>query len=590
MRQEVSIAPGMTRIAASDSAWTTVSRAEWAVSRVGRADVAAFLETVAATHVLLPAMILVVAVTGFAVRHRLDASVLPLAGLATLVVLRRFTDSWRATAIVALVAATLHVVAGFVAVALPDGSWDGLAYQQEAVLRLVAGWNPLFDSADGWNSGIYLNHYPKGSWYAAGAVLASTGHVEAGKLFNVTLMVSAWALVSAALLRLTSLGVSVAALVAALVALNPVVISQNMTFYVDGMLGSLFSVLVASLALFVATAQRRYVAVALLATCLMINVKFTGVVYAAAVLGLAVPIVWRWHGLVAARRFAGSAALTGIVGMFVLGSAPYVRNIREQGAPFYPASPPPAHRPDLLRTQRPANFTDADRFTRFLMSNFSRSEHVRAPDITRLKFPLSVEASELRGIYGPDMESGGFGPLYGALFLLAAAASVVLISNPASRTSGSLVLLAVSCVLVSVFVHGETWWARFVPQAWLVPMLVAIGSLTLPRRSPAAWLGYALLVLAAANVLLIGANVGWRELTYARMTNDSLQQMSAADRPVSVYLFPFLSLRQRLHERGVDFTIVETPPEPGSPRQAIPSPGNVAFWFAPRDATPVTNP
>ena len=62
----------------------------------------------------------------------------------------------------------------------------------------------------------------------------------------------------------------------------------------------------------------------------------------------------------------------------------------------------------------PANLSESDRFTRFFVSNFSRSELVRPPQSTRLKFPLSIERLELRGLYGADIESGGFGPLYGA--------------------------------------------------------------------------------------------------------------------------------------------------------------------------------
>jgi hypothetical protein len=184
------------------------------------------------------------------------------------------------------------------------------------------------------------------------------------------------------------------------------------------------------------------------------------------------------------------------------------------------------------------------------------------------------------------MESGGFGPLFGALLLLSASAAVVLISNPISRATGGLALLAVGCILATVFVHSETWLARFVPQVWLVPMLITIGSLTLPRRSPAAWLGYAVLVVAAIDVLVIGANVGWNQMTYARMTNQSLQQMAASDKPVSVYLSPFLSLRQRLQEGGVDFRIVDTLPDAGYPRHSIPAPG-VAFWFASQDTARV---
>ena len=96
-------------------------------------------------------------------------------------------------ALAATVAALACVAAGLAASVFPDNSWDGLAYHQEAVLRLAAGWNPLFESSGSYGTGeeLYLDHYAKGPWIAAAAVLKATGHVEAGKAFNLTTMLAA---------------------------------------------------------------------------------------------------------------------------------------------------------------------------------------------------------------------------------------------------------------------------------------------------------------------------------------------------------------------------------------------------------------
>jgi hypothetical protein len=361
-----------------------------------------------------------------------------------------------------------------------------------------------------------------------------------------------------------------------------VFIYQSTTFYVDGLLGSLITVLVAGLCVYVATRRPRSLGVAVIAACLAMNVKFTGVPYAAVLLGLAVPIVWWRHGLRVAFRMAAVAAAAGAVGVLLLGYAPYVRNVREQVGLFYPASPPPAGRPDNLAYQRPVNLTDGNRVTRFFVSSFSRSEAVRPPRATQLKFPFWIGREERHGSYGADLEAGGFGPLYGALLLLAGAGAVALVAHPSTRHSGGMVLLLGSCLFLSMFVHSETWWARFVPQAWLLPILVAVPSLCSPRRSVQRWLGYGLVVLASANLLVVGANVGWRQLVNARATRRSLQEMSAARQPVTVYLGIFTPLRRRLTEAGIRFRTVDTSPEPHDLRHTIPAPGNQTFWVEAR--------
>jgi hypothetical protein len=547
-----------------------------------RARLAATLETLTAAHLLFPVAIMAIAVAGFMLEHRMSVWVTPLGAAVTTVTLRLFSPSWRAAAVMAVLAALIHVVAGLLAVMLPDRSWDGLAYHQEAILRLAHGWNPLFEDSDlyGVGNGLFLNHYPKHPWIAGAAALLSTGYVETGKLFNVTLMIAAGVQVVSVLLRLTALSVPTIVSVGMLAALNPVTISQSMTFYVDGAVASVLTVLIAGLIVSIAAPRWRSLCVALLAACVAINMKFTAVAYTAVLMSLAACIAWRYHGLRSGSWMAAAAVAAGVVGVLVLGYSPYVRNLREKGDLFYPVSATP-ETIGLGATggNRPTNLEHKDRFSRFLISAFSRSEIVRPPRETRLKFPLWIGRDERRGIYGADLEAGGFGPLYGALLLVAGAGALALVVHPSTRRIGGLMMLIAACLMTSVFVHTETWWARYVPQAWLVPVLAAIPALAASRWSIRWCLGCALTLLAAANLLVVGVNVAWRQIAYTRSTRIALEEMSAAPAPVTVYLGPFRSLRQRLQEAGVAFTIVEAPPALPLVRRVLPTPGDTAFWF-----------
>lgn len=511
----------------------------------------------------------------------MGAVVLPTALLVTLAALRVFTGSWRQAGAIGAVAVLLHGAAGMVLAFLPDGSWDGLAYHQTGVLHLASGWNPLREDAALYaaTAPLYLNHYPKAPWMPAASVLLVTGHVEAGKLFNVTLMLAAGAYAAAVLLRLTPLRVGVVAGLGAVVALNPVMVAQAPTYYLDGEIAALVTVLVGALIVYAVRPGWRELGLALVAASLLMSYKFTGVAYAAVLFAFGVAVAGWAHGLAAARRLAGGAAIAAVLSLLVLGYEPYVRNTIETGSPFYPVSPSASGRSDHMLPWRPSNLTPQDRVTRFLASNFSRSEMVRPPQGTRLKFPFSVAAEERRGTYGADTEAGGFGPLFGASLLLAAVVALMLLADRRTRRLGTAALLVSAAIAASVFVQPETWWARFVPQAWLLPIAMAVAGLCAPRR-PARQLAAAVLALAVASTAIVGANAAWGALRYARDVRASLAEMAASPAPVRVHLHVFDSLRRRLDEASIRYAVVADPATGAGERRAIPAPGNQVYWFA----------
>jgi hypothetical protein len=228
---------------------------------------------------------------------------------------------------------------------------------------------------------------------------------------------------------------------------------------------------------------------------------------------------------------------------------------------------------------RPANLDDRNRVSRFFISNFSYTSNVRAPQSTELKFPFRVSRYELRQPYFSAPEAGGFGPLYGALLLCAAVAVILLIVEPGARATRTGALLIAAGVVLSVLVHSETWWARYVPQAWLIPVAIAVASVSSPRRSHGWWAGRLLIGFATLNLVIVGANASYDQFVYARETKVILQEISAAPRPVAVFFGPFMSLRQRLREAHIEFTMLESQPPPSDRRRPLLAWPNRAFWL-----------
>ena len=525
-----------------------------------RSEIADYFQGLAFANLFFLFVIVLIGSVVFSFGGRLQAWLLPLAALITLIASPVFSGTWRKAALVAMTFLICHCAAYGISAYLFDGSWDGLAYHQEAILRLAAGWNPWIESAGKYGHGqeLWNDCFPKASWIGASAIFIDTGKIEAGKLFHLTLIIAAAAQVAATLLKLTKLKALPVIFLVALAAFNPVSIYQSTTFYVDGMLSSLFTATVAALVLYLFRPQWRSLFAVGFGICLMSNLKFTGLLYAVLILGSGILAIWYLQGFRSALRMAAFSAVTGAVAVLFLGYSPYVRNLREQGNIFYPMYGRNAV--DFTEPMRPANVAGKDRITRFLIANFSRSEYVHPPNSTRLKFPFRVYSSEGSACGMADPEAGAFGPFYSGLLLLTAGAALLLLSRRETRQTALVPLLIAGVLLATIFSHTEGWWSRYAPQAWLLPVLVGLACWQMPVRSLRWWLGSAIVVVACANVLFVGYFFARHEWGYTRMMRRSLKEMAAAKQPVNVYLGHFRSLRERLRESGIKFSMSDTKP------------------------------
>jgi len=309
---------------------------------------------------------------------------------------------------------------------------------------------------------------------------------------------------------------------------------------------------------------------------------FDGLIFGGLFLALAGAIAWYRQGVRPALHTALVSMLAVCLSTVVLGYSPYVRNVREHGDPFYPIH-------GALETiglgpngsHRPANLLGKNRLAAFLISNFSFSQEVRTPNSTTLKIPFRISRSELYGgVYGGDIEAGGFGPLYSGLLLLASAGALLLVFRVDTEHRGLWASATALTILVTMFIHTEAWWARYAPQAWLLPLIMLVPSLSRPPQSLLWRLGSGLLALAAINVLIVTGNTVVGEFRQARLIRTTLVQMSAASQPVSVHLGGFEPLRRRLHEAGIEFVEVPKEGPSGSVRHLLPSSGGQrSFWF-----------
>ncbi len=461
-----------------------------------------------------------------------------------------FRRPFRMSLVVAALLVLLVAASAWISRAFYDVSFDGQAYHQEGVYQLAHGWNPLFArhhiSPISVFRNVILNHYPKGPWIVAASMYRLTGRIETGKFANLLLVCAAFSLALAAFAgsrkKLSAWPVAMAVLVAA----NPVALCQLCTFYVDGQMASLF-VCLAALCFLCAADCNAWVNLLLFeAAILIIQVKFTGLVYVTVLFaGFLALLAWQKRPL---RKPFSTAVLALGVGTFVFGMNPYVFNILENGHPFYPFFGRGDFPNFSLTNDTPPDFLEANREANLAASIFSRSR-VWPPEST-LKTPWQVDRSEWRQFQEPDVRTGGFGPLFPAALVLSLAFLAIRLQRggAAPWMATAIILIIIASVLP---VHA-CWWARYAPQVWLVPLVALAplgGAVARPNLRRLSWL---VLLLLSVNVAGI-ARVNFRaNLDATRETAENLLDLRSYA-PFKVAFGNSRSQRFRLQEAGISF-------------------------------------
>jgi len=466
---------------------------------------------------------------------------------------------------IAAAALVAVVLAGCLALAATfiDLTWDGQWYHQTAVYKMADGWNPFRDPLHAfgrhtWNQ--WVLHYAKGPWYLALALFAATGNIEVAKAASAITPVIALLVVLAAVLDL-GLRRRPAILVALITALNPVTTCGIVTHQVDGILVSLMACTVAAGVSFLHRPRGLPALAAFMSAALCVNTKFTGLVYLCFfVLAGGLYCLWRRRDLLV--RFGMLAGIALVVGTIVLGFNPYVTNTIHRGHPFYPMQGS-AEFPSLADRGRdpielyetPRNMMGRSRILRLAYGVFGRPG--TAPYGARdaaFMWPFAATWRDFALYYFHDVRIGGFGPLFSGALLLALALAAVGCTRR-SMPCGVVLILG-GAILASLLVSTHTWWARYGPHLWWLPIVPVAAAL---RTEAPRYLKRAAAVIAVillANTLVLSAvhmRWEWRSTQALRQQLVDLRQAG----PMTVDLAYFdVPVAERFRSAGVVFDTV----------------------------------
>lgn len=454
----------------------------------------------------------------------------------------------------AVLLAAAVIAAGFwFSKAYVDQSWDGTAYHQEAILQMVDGWPEFPDKLPA--SIPYhkqINTYPKAAWVISASIYSATSSLEGAKLLHVVLFACAFLFLFGALLQASHVSSGGALLIAAAAALNPVVIYQSLSFYVDGQLSSLVTALVGLVLLMLAGVRRHQLLLLAALIVLTINTKQTGVVYAG-ILTMALLALMYINRREWFRRTLIAAVIGGLLGLGVFGYSPYVTNTINHGNPVYPILGRAGV--DFEAGHRPPDFNEMNGVNRLVRSTFSEPTVPKdAPSVLRIPFTMTQDNYN-SSFWGADIRLGGWGVLFSGALALSLLGLLLLFFVPRKpRTVGLALLVAVA---VSVLVNPEAWWARFAPQ-WYLVALIPGALLLFGTKLPVRAFGLVIVLVLLINSSMVGYTYYPFNKDLTAKHHDYLKLIVDLNLPITVYFGAFPSNRIRLQETGITYQAVES--------------------------------
>lgn len=358
-----------------------------------------------------------------------------------------------------------------------DTSFDGQWYHSAVILLQQQGWNPFYDpiiTAEtepfGGDTHIWISHYAKGMETIESGIVVLTGNLESGKSLNIMLVLAMGGYVYCFLNHILPLRKKWLHIVITLLfVLNPVVINQMFTHYID-FACYVFVVIGCILLYDIIILKNQRSMMTLLLTCFFVpTIKMNIVFWVIIDMLLFMFII-----CVRNRQFYRGwqkMAVAVLLGFLVGGFNPYVTNIYLKGNVLYPLDG--SAREVVEKNSMPDMMWGKNRF---YQANYSLVVNPYNHDAQRHGetnvFSISKEDVMDSAVY--DVRLGGFGIFFfeAILFLL-----ILFFSLPKS-SNWKFVGGGICFLYMSLFILPSGSSARYVPFFYLLPLLIIVLALS----------------------------------------------------------------------------------------------------------------
>lgn len=425
-----------------------------------------------------------------------------------------------------------------------DITVDGNSYHKTAIAFIKNNWNPLYESSRDFqknNPNVYkfgkeskidlwINHYPKATWITAATIYNMTGNIESGKcitfIFTIMLMIISYNCLNKILSKKWSL------LISLLLIINPITLSQLFCYYVDSIMGILFTIeLLLLLMIKPMEKQNPLIWLNLITICtFFVNIKYTGLM-SSGIIAAVFYFYWlfKFHKEADFIHKFGKVTIyfvvTFVTAIFFVGANSYVKNTIDHLNPLYPIIG--KDKVDIITTMQPASFKERGRLEKFFISNFSITKNITIDrGEPKLKLPFKVYKSEIGELLAPDTRIGGFGPLFGLILIVTTIIFIInlIIFLRKEKENIKFIVLPALSIILSMILMGESWWARYVPEFYLYVIgtiiLTIYNSKYFQKEILAKILAFAIVSLTLLNASVFAYTNYYQLKTFSKINMD----------------------------------------------------------------------
>lgn len=348
-----------------------------------------------------------------------------------------------------------------------DYSYDGQCYHSGIILQLSKGWNPIYQNDIHVHPGLdlWINHYAKGMETISACIVSTFHNLETGKCLNLlflvnTLFCSLYLLNK--LLPQTKLWIKI--WIGLITVLNPIVINQLFTYYIDYSVYSILLLLITFL-YSIHNSNKKIKRLSIINTCLLLffapSIKFNILFWI--VLFMLAYAIYLINQTKRIPKRLYIFLLSGIAGFTIGAYNPYITNTIQHDTPFYPLQG--SKNVDIMSNQLQL-YSGQNRIWTTLNSLTSNPSNDRYTTETQT-FRITKNNIIDSGV--TDTRIGGFGIFFFEANIILIA--LFILSNSPEKKKYTFYLLA---LFISLFIIPSGWWARYVAFFYFFPIIIII--------------------------------------------------------------------------------------------------------------------
>jgi hypothetical protein len=171
------------------------------------------------------------------------------------------------------------------------------------------------------------------------------------------------------------------------------------------------------------------------------------------------------------------------------------------------------------------------------------------------KIPFTLSGYELKVLQSEGIRLGGFGVFWSGIFVLSLVAGLLVLFKQ-KRNSRIYLAALVLAVVGSVVINPVAWWARFVPQLWLFPVIIFIFLLITFKHTAVQSFAKATIILMLINSCIIGGVYMYSVYSNTKKAYEVFAKFKKANKPVYIYADIFTPNILKLKAQGIPFVQV----------------------------------